>query len=160
MPMNRITTCPHCSTRLRVSEQITDKTLICPHCLANVDNAWPGSQIRAADLDTDVRRGLSAGSIVLAVLIGFSVFGIAIALLSSLGKRGAASIEQALALVFFFAVLEVCVSIAIFRGIFRWGISGVRSSSAARVLGITFLALGTAAAVINFFFFTCLFLAD
>jgi hypothetical protein len=160
MAMSRITTCPHCSTRIRVSEQITEKTLICPHCLADVDNARSGREIRAAEIDTDVKRDLSVGSIVLMVLIGFCVIGIAIAFFFSLGQSGAASIGPALALMFLFAVLEVLVSIAIIRGMVRWGISGVRSPSTARVIGITFLSLGTAAAVVIFFFYTCLFLAD
>jgi hypothetical protein len=120
-----------------------------------VDNVWPGSQIRAANLDTDVKRDISVGSIVLPILIGLCVLGIALAFLSSLGANGGASIVLAFTLLFLFAVLEVLVSIAIIRGMVRWGISGVRSPSAARMLGITFLSLGTVAAVVIFFFCTC-----
>ena len=88
--MSRITTCPHCSTRLNVSEQNTDKTLICPHCLADVDNPWPGSQIRADDINTDVKRDMNVGCIVLPVLIG-SVFSASLAFFLGLQYRGKGS---------------------------------------------------------------------
>lgn len=86
--MSRFTYCPHCSTRLRVSEGITDETLICPHCLADVDNAWSGSQIRAADINTDVKRDMSRASTILAVVIGLCLLGIAIALFVGLQAKG------------------------------------------------------------------------
>lgn len=95
--MSRITLCPHCSRRLQVSEQITNKTLICPHCLADVDNPRPGFQIPAADLHTDVKRDMSVVSTVLALLIGLCVLGIAIAFFVGLqgrrmgGERGLGS---------------------------------------------------------------------
>ena len=131
--ISRITTCPHCSTRFNVSEQITDKTLICPHCLADVDNAGPGSPIRAADINTDVKRHLSAGSIVLAVLIGLCVLGIAIAFyVHRFRDGGEADIGHLFLIAEFFAALEILVSIAIIRGLIRWGISGVRTQSRVR----------------------------
>jgi hypothetical protein len=140
---------------LRVSEQITDKTLICPHCLVNVDNPRPGAQIQAPDLDTDVRRDVSVGSIVLAVLIGLCVLGIAIAFLSGRGMTGQSSLSAAFAMAVLFACLDALVSIAILRGFIRWVASGVRTPSIGRSLGIAFLALGTIVAVVIFFFFTC-----
>jgi hypothetical protein len=54
-----------------------------------------------------------------------------------------------------FGVLDVLISIAIIRGLIRWGISGVRSPSVGKVLGVVFLSLGTVVAAIIFFFFTC-----
>lgn len=154
--MSRITTCPHCSTRLRVSEQITDKSLICPHCLANVDNPKSGFQIQAAGINTDVKRDVSKGSIVLLVLTGLCVLGIAIVLLSlHTASNADTSIILLFVLVSLFAALDVLVSIAIIRGFIRWGISGVRTPSVGRALGIAFLSLGTIVAVVIFFFFTC-----
>lgn len=151
--MSRIATCPHCSTRLQVSEQITDKTLICPHCLANVDNPQPGFQIQAADIDTNVKRDVSVVSIILAVLIALCVLGIAIGAVSPGGDTSFS------VLMFSFAALDLFVSIAIIRGMVRWGVSGVRTPSIARVVGYVFLALGTSVAVVIVFFFTCLPLA-
>jgi hypothetical protein len=154
--MSQITACPHCSTRLRVSDQITDKTLICPRCLADVDNPQPGFQLRAADIATDVKRGLSVGSIVLAVLIGLCVFGIAVGFLIPTPQEAYGVLVNALPLMFFFAALDVFVSIAIVRGLVRWSISGSRTPTVGKVLGITFLSLGTIVAVVIFFFGTCM----
>lgn len=157
--MSRITTCPHCSTRLSVSDGITDKTLICPRCLADVDNARPGSQIRADDINTNVKRDVSVGSIVLAVLIGLCVLGIVVTILAprSGGRHDFGPLIQ---LAYFFAALDAFVGIAILRGLLRWGTSGVQSPSVARVVGIAFLWIGTFVAVIIFFFFTCIFLCE
>jgi hypothetical protein len=154
--MSRSTTCPHCSTRLRVSEQVTDKTLICPHCLADVDNPQSTFQIQAADIDTDVKRGLSLGSIILAVLIGLCVLGIIMAFLAL--RTGKGDFGAGISLLFCFALLDALVGIAIVRGLIHWGISGVRSPSVGRVIGIVFLSLGTMVAAVIFFFFTCVFL--
>jgi hypothetical protein len=148
-----MTTCPHCSTRLRVPDQITDKTLICPRCLADVANPKPGFQIRAMDLDTDVKRGLSVGTIVLLVLIGLCVLGIT---LSFFGLRsGKGDLGVGLFFLFCFGALDALVSIAIIRGLIHWGISGVRTPSVGKVLGVVFLSLGTVVAAVIFFFFTC-----
>jgi len=143
--MNQIVACPHCSKRLDVPECITEKTVICPHCLADVDNTQPGSQIRAADINTDVKRDLSVGSIVLAVLIGVCVLGIAIAFFTP--KEEPLDITL---LMISFIGLDFLVSIAIMRVLIRWGFSGVRVPSAARVFGIVLLSLGTTVAVIIF----------
>jgi hypothetical protein len=154
--MSPITTCPHCSTRLRVPDQITDKTLICPRCLADVDNPQPGIQVRAAALDTDVKRGLSTGSIVLLVLTGLCVIGIALSFVSLLALKGSeASVAPSIILVNLFGLLDILVVIAIVRGLIRWGFSGVRTPSVGKVLGVVFLSLGTVVAAIIFFFFTC-----
>lgn len=150
--MSRITTCPHCSTRLRVSEQITDKTLICPHCLQDMDHAWPGSQIRAADINTDVRRDLSKVSIVLAALVGICVVGIAIGFFVIDNAGGPPNFAL---LMFSFAALDVVVSIAIVRCLVRWGASGDRALSVASVFGILLLSLFAIVAVVVFFFFVC-----
>ncbi len=157
--MSRITTCPHCSTRIIVPEGIMYKTLICPHCLAEVNNPWPGSQIRAADLDTDVRRDVNVGSIVLAVLIGLCVLGIALAFWSSRILKGETSIAALFCMAMLFAGLDVLVSVAIIRGLLRRRASGIRAPSSRKVLGIVFLSFGTVVAVVIFFFFTCLGLA-
>jgi hypothetical protein len=150
--MSRTTTCPHCSTRLRVPDGITDKTLICPHCMADMDNPQPGFQIRAADIDTDVRRDMNIVSIILAVLIGLCVLGIVIALIVP-AKNGDATVFLMMSS---FGALDVLVSIAIVRGFIRWGASGTRGPSVGKVFGIMFLALGSIVAVVVFFFFTCL----
>lgn len=107
--MSRITTCPQCAKRIQVPEGITWKTLICPHCLADVDNAWPRSQIRAADLNTDVKRGESMGSIILAVLMGHCVLGIVMAIIVENPNTGMGLLMISC------ASLCVLVSIAIFR---------------------------------------------
>ncbi len=152
--MSRITACPRCAERLRVSEQITDKTLICPHCLADVDNPQPGFRIRAADINTEVKRDLSVGSIVLLVLIGLCVLGIAIAFFSiRAGNRGKSPSEGLWQLLIgSFLALDFFVTIAIIR----WAISGGGVPSAGRLFGTAFLVLVTAVAIFIFFFFTCL----
>ena len=140
--MSQITTCPHCSKRLRVSEQITDKTLICPHCLADVDNPQPGFQIRAGDIDTDVKRDVSAVSLVLAVLIGLCVVGVAMALFVVPPGE-----EKVVLMMFSSAPICVLIPITIIR------------RGSARTCGIVLLVLGTLMAAFIFFFFTCLIVA-
>lgn len=154
--MSQITRCPQCSTRLRVSEQITDKTLICPHCFADMDNPRMGGQLRATNINTDVKRGLSVGSIVLAVLISLCVLGIIVGLLIPTPPEAYGIFVNALPLMFFFAGLDVLVSIVLIRGLIHWSISGVRTPSVGRMLGIALLSLGSIAAIVIFFFFTCM----
>lgn len=139
--MSRITTCPHCSTRLRVSEQITDKALICPHCLANLDNPQPGSQIRFDDINTDVKRDVSAGCIVLAVLIGLCVLGIATAYFQ--GNPGIPLLG------FSCAALALLVSIVIIH------LRTPARSSVAGACSTAFLVLGAIVGIFIFFAFTC-----
>jgi hypothetical protein len=136
--MSQITTCPHCSTRLHVSEGITDKTLICPHCLADVSNPWPGSQIRAADINTDVKRDVNVGCISLAVLMGLCFLGIIMAI----GNKdfGGLFISG--------AALLVLGSIAIIRRRDRRDNSG-------GTVGFVLLVLGTIVAIAIFGFFCC-----
>lgn len=136
--ISRITTCPHCSTRLSLSERITDKTLICPHCLAEVDNAWPGSQIRTRDINTDVKRDVNVGCIALALLIGLCFLGIIMAF----GNKdfGGLFISG--------AALLVLVCMAIIRG------RRLRENSGGTV-GIVFLVLGTIVAIAIFGFLCC-----
>ncbi len=155
--MSHIATCPHCSTRLRVADHIADRTLICPHCLAALDNPQPRTQVRATEIDTDVKRGLSAGSVVLALLIGLSIVGI-VTTFSYLNEKPGIPEERYVTgflVLFCFFALEVLVSIAVVRGLIRWGTSGARVPSVGKVIGITFLSLGTAAAIVIFFFVTC-----
>ncbi|MGH7222345.1 MAG: hypothetical protein ACRELF_03890, partial [Gemmataceae bacterium] len=83
------------------------------------------------------------GSIALAGLIGFCVFGIARAFFAPVKRPGDYGLTQLFLLMYLFAALDVLVSIAIIRGLIRWGISGVRGASVGRVLGIVFLSLGT-----------------
>lgn len=161
--MNHVTTCPHCSKRLRVPEQITDKTLICPHCLASVDNPRPAAPIRAPEIDTDVKRDVSVGTIVLAVLIGLCLLGIVIAFSryrAGGGRRPTDPLSFALLMAFIFSVLDVLVSIAIVRGLVRWGTSGNRGASVGKILGITLLSLGSVVAAVIFLFFTCVVLVS
>lgn len=159
--MSQIATCPNCSRRLRVSEQITDKTLICPHCLADVDNPRPGTQIRAPELDTDVKRDVSVGSKIIAVLIGLCVLGIALAFFVGHHSQGKGEsglgegIFSLLLLMNCFGALDILVSIAIIRRLIRRSTSGVPEPSVGRVIGIAVLSLGSVVAVVIFFFFTC-----
>jgi hypothetical protein len=153
--MNRITTCPHCSKRLRVSEQITDKTLLCPHCLAEVDNPQSGFQVPYADLDTDVKRDLSVASIVLVVLIGLCIVGIITAIYLFRNPSTALNV-----LLVSCAALAVLIIVAIVRGLIRWGRSGARAPVVAALIGIPFLVLGSIAAVILFFIVTCMNILD
>ncbi|MGH7174501.1 MAG: hypothetical protein ACRELG_29900 [Gemmataceae bacterium] len=139
--ISRITTCPHCSTRLRLAERITDKSLICPHCLAEVDNAWPGSQIRADDIDTDVKRDVNVGSIVLAVLMGLCVLGISIT--SSFGP------------LIFLGAIAGLVIIAFIRSIFRAGASSAPASIVEKAIRILFLVFGTIVAIVIFVIYAC-----
>ena len=152
--MSRITTCPHCAKRFRVSEQITDKTLICPHCLADVDNAAPGNQIRAADINTDVKRDLRVGTIVLAVLIGFCVLGITTAFSGMFSSINALKL-----MVISSAALAVLLIIAIIRWMVHQGRSGGYIPIVAGVLGITLiivaLVLVSIVAGVLFLIFAC-----
>jgi hypothetical protein len=149
--MSRITTCPHCATRFHVEERITDKTLICPHCLGDMDNAGPGNQIRAADINTDVKRDLGVGGIILAVLIGLCALGIAIAFLTPKMGDNKSGDTSILLLAYSCAALAVLGSIAIIR----WGISSIRGPLVVKVFGIAFMVLGTIVAIFIFFFFAC-----
>jgi len=125
-----------------------------------MDNAQPGAQIQAPNINTDVKRDLSAGSIVLFVLTGLCVLGIAMALFAVRSSESHESgIQIFVSVALLFAVLDVTVSIAIIRGLVRWGIAGIRTPSVGRVSGIILLSLGTIVAVVIFFFFTCFFLA-
>ncbi len=152
--MNQITTCPHCSQCIRVSEQITDKRLICPRCLADVDNPEAGSEIQAADLDTDVKQGLSRGSIVLAVLIGLCVVGIVIALLRFHDPFNALTL-----LLVSSTALAVLLIIAIIRWMVRRSRAGNGGSIVTGALGIAFiivcLVCVTLVAAFLFLYFTC-----
>lgn len=153
--MNRILTCPHCSTRLQVSEQISDKALICPHCLADVDNPQPGFQIRAADINTDVKRDTKVGSIILALLLGLWVLGMVITFFAPVKHTGEAEINWLSLLMYLSAGLAVLVGIAFVYGLTHSDSSGDGTPSAGSVLGILFLFLGTIVAIALFGFFAC-----
>lgn len=137
--MNRITTCPHCASRLNVSEQINDKTLICPRCLAEVANPQPGFQTPVPDINTDVERDLKMGNDVLAVLIVVCILGIAMAIF--VVNRGEA---KAALIMFSSAALCILIPLAILR------------TGSVRTCGIVFLLLGTFMAIFIFVVFTCL----
>lgn len=139
--MSSIVNCPHCSRHLRVSEQITDKTLLCPHCFAEVDNPRQVTQIQATSINTDVKRDMKGGSIELVVLIGICVVGIALA--ASLGP------------LLFIVVPAVLVIIAIIRSLNRKHASSASRSIAERLLFIVFIVLGTIVAIAIFVFFAC-----
>lgn len=152
--MSRVFACRHCSTSLNVPERFTDRTFLCPHCLGEVNNPWPGSSVQAPELDTDVKRDLSVGSWVLAILIGICVLGVLLTLFAPRGSE-TYEIEKAIWLMCAFAVLDVLVSIALIRRIVRVGTAGVHSVSVGRVIGLVLLSLGTVVAVVAFFFATC-----
>lgn len=114
--------------------------MTCPHCLADVDNAWPGSQILAYDLNTDVKRDVKGGSIALAVLIGLCVCGIIMA--------------TRLAYLVYFGVIPVLVLSAIIRLAWR-GTSGTAVSTTERAISVLFIVLGTIVAIVIFVFFAC-----
>lgn len=139
--MSHIVTCPRCSSQLRVSEQITDKTLICPRCLADMNNPWPTGQIRFADINTDVKREVNEGGIVLAVLIGLCVLGIVL-------------MPTRFAYLAYFGVIPVLVLSAIIR--LAWKrTSGTAVSTAQRVVSVLFIVCGTIVAIAIFVFFAC-----
>lgn len=138
--MSRITTCPRCSSQLRVPEEIAWKTTICPYCLADVDNPHPGSQIQADDLNTDVKRDVKGSSIALAVLIGLCVCGILMA--------------TRLAYLVYLCVIPLLVLSAIIR--FAWKrTSDTGASTAGRVVSVLFIVLGTIVAIVIFVFVAC-----
>lgn len=110
----------------------------------------------------DMKSGMSVGSIVLAVLIGLCVLGIALAFFAGLQSRSiegeeslGAGISSLLIITTCFGALDVLVSLAIIRGPIRRRISVVQAPPVKRVLGITLLSLGTIVAVVIFFFFVC-----
>lgn len=158
--MSHIITCPNCSTQVRVPDRNTDKTFICPRCLADVDSTWPVGPIRATSINTDVKRDVSVGSIVLAVLIILCVLGVVLVLAIASPKSSGYGSPREFWLMFPFAALDVLVSIAIIRGLLRRGIFDTRNSGFGTALGIMFLSLGTIGAVFIFFFFTCLVLIN
>jgi hypothetical protein len=157
--MSRIITCLKCHSRLRVADCVTEPTLLCPRCLARVDNPVAGVRLSLPSIDTDVRRDLGAGSIALGVLIGLCLLGVALSFVFS--KR---TVESALGFLLFmmlcFTALDVLVSIACVRALWRWGMSGIRTPSVGRILGLTVLSIGTVGAVVVFFFVTCFALAS
>jgi hypothetical protein len=138
--MNQITTCPRCSSQLRVPEGITWKTINCPQCLAIVDNPHPGTPIQVADLNTDVKRDVKGGCIALAVLIGLCVCGILMA--------------TRVAYLVYFGVIPVLVLSAIIRLAWK-GTSGTAVSTAGRVVSVLFIVLGTIVAIVIFVYVAC-----
>jgi hypothetical protein len=139
---------------------VTERSSICPHCLGAIDNPVAGMAEKDYGINTDVRRDLSVGSIILGILIGLCVLGTIVAFAATPGRGGYDKLGFALILMFIFAALDVLVSIACIRAIIRWGTSGVGHLSAGRVIGLTFLSLGTVVAVVIFFFVTCFGLAS
>src|SRR5207245_1008065 len=118
--MSRIITCLKCHTRLRVPDRVTEPTLLCPRCLGQVNNPVAGLKPSVLSLDTDVRRELNLGSIVLAVLIGACSLGVVLSLVLSRSRSVGDQIGLALLLMLCFAALDVLVSIACIRAMFRW----------------------------------------
>jgi hypothetical protein len=109
-----------------------------------VDNPLPGSQIRADDIHTDVKRDMRVGNIVLAVLIGLCVLGIVMAIGNTAIEFGAR-----LSLIFISgAALLVLGCIAILRG-------RARQSKPSGACGTVFLVLGTIVAIAILGFITC-----
>lgn len=171
--MSRLATCPRCSTRISVPEGITDKTLICLRCLAEVNNPWQGSQIRAADLNTDVKRDVNGGCIVLGVLMGFCVLGVA----TAIGNPQMHLNDQFALLFFSCLAFVVLVCIAIIHWLVGRGSPGAETPRVENVLnteerteqpatdaqipkiesvfGCILLVLGTIAAAIIFTFISC-----
>lgn len=145
--MSRITTCPRCCTRISVPEGITDKTLICLRCLAEVNNPWQGSQVRADDINTEVKRDVNVGCMVLAALIGFCVLGWVLAV--SQGESGSTLAG------FSCIALVALVGIASIYGLIRWRSSFVGSPFAQNMLGCAVLAVGTLVAIYIFVVISC-----
>ena len=111
-----------------------------------MDNPQPGSRIQTPEINTDVNLDVNVGCIVLAVLMGLCVLGIAIPI--PIGTSTLPSDMQFLIVFYSGAALFVLVCIAIARGMVRRGIFGV--------LGGILLVLGTIASVVIFFFFACM----
>jgi hypothetical protein len=107
-----------------------------------MENAWPGSQIRPADINTDVKRDLNVGCIGSAVVVALCVLGI-------MGVSSPPFLFLCLGAIVIFVI------IAIVRSLARGGARGATASTANRALSIVFLVLGTIAAIVIFAFFAC-----
>jgi hypothetical protein len=159
-------TCPHCMARFRnpnygQSPPVPEATAVTapssaihdlPDRLTQLQRHE--SRVAVADMDTDVRRDLSMGNIVLGVLIGLCVLGTIVAFAAT-PRGGYGGLDLAFVLMFIFAALDVLVSIVCIRAFVRWGMAGVRVPSALSVIGLTFLSLVTIVAVVIVFFMTC-----
>jgi hypothetical protein len=146
--MSQVTTCPHCHSRLRMPEGVTERTQICPHCLHSVENPLAGVQPATAGINTDVRRDLSAGTIVLAVLIGLCVIGAS-------GCVIGASVAEGMP----YGLRGLFCSLMLVLSFFVVLLSGRRELSVARVIGLAFLlSIITVVAFVIFFWVTCSYL--
>ncbi len=152
--MSRIITCLKCHARLHVPDRVTEPTLLCPRCLGQVDNPVAGLKPSVLSLDTDVRRELNLGGIVLGVLIGLCVLGVGLSLLLK-RSAGNGAVGGVLLMMVCFLALDVLVSVACIMATWRLGMAGVRTPSAGRVLGLVLLSFGLVVAVVIFFFVTC-----
>jgi hypothetical protein len=127
--------------------------------MAEIDNPEADPDAPSASVAREVGRGLSLTSIVLAVLIGLCIVGIIVTFVAT-PPGHVAGLEVLVVLMYFFAFLDVLVSIAFVRSLWRWGLSGIRAPSTVRVLGLVGLSFATVAAVVVFFFITCFALAS
>jgi hypothetical protein len=151
-------TCPECNARIHIPPQVGART-ICPRCVAEIDNPDADPAAPPAGVAREVGRGLSATSIVLAVLIGLCIVGIIVTYMAT-SPGHMAGLEVLVMSMYLFALLDVLVSIAFVRSLWRWGLAGIRAPSAVRVLGLVGLSIATVAAVVVFFFVTCFALAN
>ena len=133
--------------------------LLTARCLAPVDNPDADPADRTPGLRREVGRGQKVATIVLAVLIGLCVLGLFLAFVTTPGGSRA-GLEVLLKLMLGFAILDVLVIALALLSLWRWGLSGVRAPTVARVLGLVGLSFATVAAVVIAFFFTCIGLAN
>ncbi|MGH7174500.1 MAG: hypothetical protein ACRELG_29895 [Gemmataceae bacterium] len=152
--MSHIATCSHCSRRIQVPDWNIHKPLICPHCLAEVGNHQPGAQIQAPNINTDVKRDLNIGNIVLAVLIGFFVLGFLASIPSHNAKSETLGVVGGYFCLFSLAAVAVVLIIGGIR-LLRSGRSGARVPAIDQALGCVLLVLGTIASFVIFIFFAC-----
>ncbi len=141
--MSQITICPRCQGHLSVPEGITDRTLLCPRCLGSVDNSFRGVTEDYGGINTDVRREMNVGGIVLAVLIGLCLLGV-FAIAASPRPRGELTLvlqHTMFPLMYIFVALMVLFSIVWVRAIIRSARSKGGSISADRIAGVTCLSI-------------------
>jgi hypothetical protein len=162
--MSTNVTCPECQTRLSVSENVTARTLVCPHCLTDIENPRAGPASVAPNFLRDVRRDSNMTSWILLVLIGLCVAGIAMIYAHGQGAFGNRPDSLwILPAMYGFGILDVLVFLAAVRPLWRVLLGGLENASTVgitvRIIGAIVLTVGLILAIVIFFFAVCLGLA-
>jgi hypothetical protein len=164
--MSQDVTCPFCGRRLSMqyvaaagnlsAHEPGGGELTCPQCLASFTPpggvaGWSGRRSAAREVHGDA----SATHIGLLVFTGLCVTGILLTYLAGRSQRE--PILEMFSIAVLFAVLDVLVFVQLGLRIWRRPLGPSRDAAqhAGKILGVVFLTIGLAVAVVVFFFAVC-----